>query len=201
MPVFAKDLHEFYEIWRKRALTKGKTLHLLVSHSQVGQPGTGSRSRGLASAEKPLGVVGPADTLYIHAHGDTTVIGSRSNEGVTPEQLVQRLIEDGLQPQPAKLKVFACHSAESGEGHDPYAQRVASLLRDRWRVAVRVRGYIGLTNVAPSERMAADAASWQRFATGSKGGGGVADRGFVRAQRAAIDFNAYVDRVVGAMDA
>ncbi|RYZ41547.1 MAG: hypothetical protein EOO71_11555 [Myxococcaceae bacterium] len=69
--------------------------------------------------DKPLGVVGPKDTLYIIGHGDVqanricdrTSIDEGAPEILHPQDLAARLVTDGLKDRSFTIKIYSCLAA------------------------------------------------------------------------------------------
>ncbi len=92
--------------------------------------------------------------IYIRGHGMPgfkSIEGGRGGERIDVETVVDRLIESGLKKAySGKIKLFNCHSAESGKvGSDPevagppFARQVADELYSRGYKSCSFYGYVG----------------------------------------------------------
>lgn len=93
--------------------------------------------------------------IYIRGHGNPgsdELELARNGERVNYTEVVQRLITSGLKREfSGKIKCFNCHSAESANGRDAFAQLLAD---EMWSRGYKYCTYHGYTDAIDSYPMA-----------------------------------------------
>lgn len=103
------------------------------------------------------------EPLIIVAHGSRLIHETRGLEfaDLTPEALVERLIERGLQYRyHGAIYLAGCYTAAGGG--EAYVERVAQLLKDAGYLHVRVKGTLGAVVTRPGGLDVAEALDRQR---------------------------------------
>lgn len=110
---------------------------------------------GVRALDKtPLCFVKPNDTLYIVAHGNTSVIGTGSVVGPTlsPSALATQLIQRRLPKSFKDLRVLSCASGIHSKT-PAFAQRLKDIMYEYGYRNLVVTGYLGEIDVSRNWRL------------------------------------------------
>ncbi|BBU02456.1 hypothetical protein V5O84_22260 [Escherichia coli] len=115
----------------------------------------GNKCYGIRASDKtPLHFLKNQDTLYVVAHGNTSVIGTGSKTGptLTPRQLAILLLERRLPKNFVDIRILSCHSGIHSKT-PAFAQQLKEIMVDYGYKSLIVTGYLGEIDISRDWRL------------------------------------------------